>query len=232
MDMKKIMIVIFIVIFFVSPVYARAGGGGSGGSSGGGGGSSPSSHGHHTSEKSSYLGRMGSLGGLCLVCGGIFYLRHRKASALHKKMKPELKAAKENDSFWNENDLLKKVEEIYFIVQRAWSSQDTQTLKQYLTDDLYEQWSVKIEWQKYKHEQNLLDHIRLNVAMVVDIHDDIDDSKDYFWVYIIGRMDDQTVVDENVVSRQDDAFVEYWKFQRDGQNIKLADVKQEDEMDI
>lgn len=228
--MKKIMIVILIVIFSISPVYARAGGGGSGGSSGGS--SSSSSHGHHTSERTSDLGRMGSLGGLCLVCGGIFYLKHRKASVLHKKIKPELKVARENDSFWDEKELLKKVEDIYFIVQKAWSSQDTQTLKQYLTNDLYEQWLTKIEWQKYKHEQNLLDHIRLNVAMVVDMHDDREDSKDYFWVYIVGRMNDQTIVDEEVVSKQDDAFVEYWKFQRDGQNIKLADVKQEDEMNI
>lgn len=149
---------------------------------------------------------------------------------MHTQAKEQLKEAYESDDFWNESDLKNKVKESYYIIQQAWSDQDLTTLKNYLTDDLYKEWEVKINWQDFRNEKNILDDIRLLKKTIVSAYDDEDDSRDYFWVAIEGKMNDQMIKDHEIVSESHEVFIEYWKYMRDGDKILLDEVLQEDEV--
>ena len=78
----------------------------------------------------------------------------------------------------------------------------------------------------------MLSKIRLLNQGVVEVYDSENDDEDYFWVYIEGKMDDRIVNSENkIIERNNDVFVEYWKFQRRGNNIYLDKVYQKDEFE-
>lgn len=108
--------------------------------------------------------------------------------------------------------------------------QDLKTLKKYLTENLYDAWEAKINWNEFQGKRNELSHIHLLKQNVVNLYDSENDNEDYFWVYIEGKMNDVTVDQQNqVIESYDGVFVEYWKFKRCGKQILLDEVRQQDE---
>ena len=117
------------------------------------------------------------------------------------------------------------------IIQEAWSKQDLETLKKHLSESLYEQWKLKIEWQQFQQQYNQLDHIQLLKVILVDLHDAIDNQQDFFWVYIEGKMNDLMIEKQEVIASNHECFVEYWKFVRHGNDFLLDEIKQQDEVE-
>lgn len=223
--MKKVLIIIIILMVCMVPVSARAGGGGSGGSGSGGG----SSH-THSSGKQTVGGTVGSFIGVGMFWGSLYIIKHRHIFLMKKETQKKLEVARVQDDFWDEKHLLSMVKDSYFMIQKAWSEKDLETLKTYLSDRLYQQWEIKLQWQDYRHEANVLDHIRLISKHIVDIYDDEDNSKDYFWVAIEGKMKDEIIVDHKVISSSHDVFIEYWKFIRADHHILLDEIQQDGEL--
>lgn len=224
--MKKVIAVCLILLSLsIIPVSARAGGGSSGG--GGSGGSGSSSH-HHSSQNSQDLPIVGCIG-MSLVMGSIYYMRYMKNIDMHRHIKKPLQDACRQDDFWNEGQLKKKVEEAYYAIQEAWSEQDLKSLKGYLTEELYNQWEIKINWQIYRHERNVLEDICLISKRIVLMNDEDNNENDYFWVAVVGRMKDQIICNDEIQSMNHDTFVEYWKFKRRDDTILLDQILQEDE---
>ncbi len=222
---KYLLLLLVILVLVIIPVSARAGGGGGGSGGSGGGGS------HHSSSSSNTYNPITSVVAISMIIGVFYMLKYSKIRKMNKETKSNLKNAYDKDDFWSERELKGKVKEVYFIIQKAWSKQDLDTLKLYLTDRLYQQWSIKIEWQKYRHEQNVLTHLRLLSKDLILLNDDEDDTKDYFWVAIEGYMHDSTVVDDEVVNFNNETFIEYWKFVRNDNSILLDDILQENQID-
>lgn len=225
--MKKGIIILFVFIVMLQPVFARAGGGSAGG--GGGGGGSHSSHPHTSQRKngSPFVGIVGT--GACIAA--FVYFKRRKARLMHQQIEDDLLEASNQDEFWDEKDLKRKVKDKYFVIQEAWSKQDLETLKKHLSEHLYERWQLKIEWQQYQNQSNLLDYIQLFKVMIVDLYDAIDNHQDYFWVYIEGKMKDVLMEDGQILESHQDSFVEYWKFIRQGNDILLDEIKQQEEVE-
>lgn len=226
--LKRLLLVFIVFMILLTPVGARAGGGSSSG--GGGGGSSHTSS--HRSRRSSGNGSpiAGVIGiGACM--GMIVYWKRKKARHMHQEIKDDLSFAYQQDDFWNEKVLKKKVKEKYLIIQEAWSKQDLETLKKHLSESLYEQWKLKIEWQQYQQQYNQLDHIQLLKVILVDLHDAIDNQQDFFWVYIEGKMNDLMIEKQEVIASNHECFVEYWKFVRHGNDFLLDEIKQQDEVE-
>ena len=104
-------------------------------------------------------------------------------------------------------------------------------MKKHLSESLYEQWKLKIEWQQFQQQYNQLDHIQLLKVILVDLHDAIDNQQDFFWVYIEGKMNDLMIEKQEVIASNHDSFVEYWKFVRHGNDFLLDEIKQQDEVE-
>ena len=117
--LKRLLLVFIVFMILLTPVGARAGGG----SSSSGGSSHTSSH---RSRRSSGNGSpiAGVIGiGACM--GMIVYWKRKKARHMHQEIKDDLSFAYQQDDFWNEKVLKKKVKEKYLIIQEAWSTIST-----------------------------------------------------------------------------------------------------------
>lgn len=219
----KCLCIALILCFSITPVYARAGGGSSGGSSGSSGGSSSSSHPYHTRRNSSPIQRFADKIGFFVAVGGItvivIYQKRYKAITMHKEVKKQLARY---PSF-NEKQTNQKVIDAYYNIQKAWANKDMEALKQYLTPSLYEQWETKLNWWEYEGIENKISRITLLKTMIVDVHED------YFWSYIEGKMHDQMIKNNEVISTNNNVFIEYWCFKIEDDQIYLDEIKQEDE---
>lgn len=235
---KLMIIVLLVLLIGVTPVYARAGGGSSGGgSSGGSSGRSSRNHSSPTySRRGSAIRRMESVIGtgvlFATMVGINVYQKRHKAIKMHREAKGQLKQLDDSDFFWDEKRIKKKVENCYYIVQEAWSNQDIDELKKYLSSDLLEAWQTKLNWYEFQGKKNVLKNIKLLKHDVVSLYDDENNDKDFFWVYIEGKMDDRMIDNENQILEQNNGvFVEYWKFIRMGDEIYLDKVLQAGEFE-
>ena len=88
---------------------------------------------------------------------------------------------------------------------------------------------------KYKNQRNVLEKISLVSALPVAVYDDSDNSRDYIWFYIKGRMVDYTIDTETQLivegSTSPSSFVEYWKFVRKNDSWVLSNILQKNEED-
>ena len=115
---------------------------------------------------------------------------------LHKKKRTSARMLKKIDDMdyrWNEEVLDQRVKDVYFAVQQAWSDMDRDTLKELLSEDLYDRWCTKLSFMEISHEKNILKDIELLDLKIVSVNDFKDDTKDFCWYYIKGRMIDYTI---------------------------------------
>ena len=240
---NRFVLILMIMILFTGNCYARAGGGSGSGSSGGSGGSSSGGgtthyyyHDHGYGGGTSLTPQNSIL--LTATLAGTFFVarclyRRYKAIDMHHQVKKQLKVLDDQDEFWNELRIKKEVKEAYYTIQKAWTLQDMETLKEYLTDNMYGVFETKINWNEFQGKRNVLNDIQLLKHDVVSLYDSINDDEDYFWVYIEGKMVDEMRDQENqLLESYRGVFVEYWKFKRAGNRILLDEIKQKDEYEI
>lgn len=245
--MKKYVLYLLVSLFLVvilanlssTIVYARLGGSSS--SSGGGGSSSSSGTSHyHSSHTGSNNGSSNPIESIIAFIifiiftgfsGIIFKVKIIKAKIHSKQL---MKILDDKDDAWKYENVQKQVEKAYFILQKAWTNQELDKAKEYISKKLYDRYQSKIEWMQIRNQKNILKKITLIDASPISINDDEDDSKDYIWYYIEGSMIDYTInidtkeiVDgENIKTR----FIEYWKFCReDKSKWVLCEILQENE---
>ena len=221
-------------------VFLRAGGGSSGGGSSGG----SSGGGSHThSNGRNYFRRPVSILGTILhsiIIGVIFfgsfivfYLKVVRSSINSRRL---LKILKNSDKSWNYKLIEKCVIDTYYIVQECWTKMDMEPAFDYLSDDLYEEFKIKLEWMKMGNRRNILKKISLVDLKPVSVYDDNDDSKDLIWFYIKGKMIDYTINTETNEKLEGNdyskSFVEFWKFVKTSDDKWVLDkILQEDERD-
>ena len=147
-----------------------------------------------------------------------------------------LKKIDDMDYRWNEEVLDQRVKDVYFAVQQAWSDMDRDTLKELLSEDLYDRWCTKLSFMEISHEKNILKDIELLDLKIVSVNDFKDDTKDFCWYYIKGRMIDYTIdTDSNEYKEGSsiaETFVEYWRFTRRNGIFVLDEVAQKNEKDL
>ena len=166
--------------------------------------------------------------------GGILFAVH-----LHKKKRTSARMLKKIDDMdyrWNEEVLDQRVKDVYFAVQQAWSDMDRDTLKELLSEDLYDRWCTKLSFMEISHEKNILKDIELLDLKIVSVNDFKDDTKDFCWYYIKGKMIDYTIdTDSNEYKEGSsiaETFVEYWRFTRRNGIFVLDEVAQKNEKDL
>ncbi len=253
--MKKAICFLIIVLFLAScmgitacaeggePFYSatiaplRAGGGSSGGGGGGGGGGSSggSSSSHHSSSgrPASPLGTLLQMITMPLVFFSssiIFYIQLTKRSRKAKKL---MKQMMQSDNAWKFKEVSADVADAYMAIQEAWANMDMTPAKRYMSDELFDKFQTQLNWTKYKNQKHVMENIQLLKALPVAVHDDRDNSRDYIWFYIKGKMVDYTI-DTNTQlitegSTMATSFVEYWQFVRKDGRWVLNKILQKDE---
>ena len=214
-----------------------SGGGGGGSSGGGGSGGSRGNSSHNTGT-----GRYSSLFGTIIhfifmpfvlfSSSIVFYIKLTKRS---RKAKILMKQMMQSDNAWKYKDIFSTVNDSFMAIQTAWSNMDMLPAVQYMSDELYDSFQTKLRWMSVRNERNILKNIQLVKALPVAVHDDADNSRDYIWFYIKGRMIDY-IIDTNTQLKisgntSNASFVEYWQFIRKDNEWVLNKILQKNESD-
>ena len=140
------------------------------------------------------------------------------------------------DHAWKYAHLQKNVKNAYFSIQNAWSNLDMTPAKDYMSDALFEEFQEKLREMKRLKERNVLEKIRLLDAAPVALYDSADNSQDFVWILLKGKMVDYRIDTERGVkvagSKQAEKFVEYWQFiRKEGDRWVLNKILQQVEGD-
>ena len=219
-----------------SSITLRAGGGGSGG--GGGGGSGGSSGGSHHSGSNGRSSILSNIINLILLPFTVFssttafYIKLTKRSRRSKKL---MKKMLESDNAWKYKEISETVSDSFYAIQNAWTNMDLTPAAKYMSDELLDSFQTKLNWMAFRNQRNVLEKIELLSALPVAVYDDKDNSRDFIWFYIKGKMVDYTIdtVTQLKVEGNTSAtsFIEYWQFVRRENCWVLNKILQKDEAD-
>lgn len=229
--------------FFSEELIARAGGGGgrSGGSGHGSGGFSGGGYSGHGSGYSGdfghgvYNGNSGHFGGsmfftaiiLCVLLYIIFRLvvnfqnssSNRKYSSTAADQPPSETFAAVRKSVAADPDLdlsglLSKVRKAFMEVQTAWSEQNTDRMRRFITDGVYQRFNTQFRMMRLLRQSNPLSNIRIMDVWVDRIeHDGIYDMVN---VGIKANMNDkfECALNHDLDEEGVNDFIEFWSFLR------------------
>lgn len=126
---------------------------------------------------------------------------------------------RQKDNAWKYENIFKQVRDTYFIVQNSWGNLDMQPAKDYMTDELYHDFSTKIKLMVYGNRKNIFKKIKLINSVPVSVYDNDDNSCCYVWFYIKGSMIDNIINTNTNLKIQGSSsptkFEEYWQFVRE-----------------
>ncbi len=220
------------VILFIT-LRAGGGGGSGGGGSGGGGSSSGSSHHSVTGRQPTFFESIIQFIMMPFLLFSSSILFYYKLTKHSRKCKKLMKQMMQEDHAWKFKDIVTTVENSFFAIQTAWSNMDMSPAAEYMSDELYESFQMKLSWMEYRNEKNILERIQLLHALPVAVYDDVDNSQDYVWFYIKGKMVDYTINTNTRLKINGNtsltAFVEYWQYTRKDNRWVLNRILQKNE---
>lgn len=221
-----------------SVILLRAGGGGSGGGGGGSGGGSSGGGSSHTSGTGRQPTLLESIVQFIMMpfvffsSTILFYIKLTKYSRKSKKL---MKQMMQSDNAWKYKNISHMVNDCFYAVQTAWSDMDMSPASQYMSEELFDSFQTKLNWMAYRNQKNILKNITLINALPVAVHDDSDNSRDYIWFYIKGRMVDYIIDTETQLKVSGNtspaSFTEFWQFIRKDDNWVLNKILQKNESD-
>jgi hypothetical protein len=149
----------------------------------------------------------------------------------YRQCRELLEQLEQTDASWDLRNIERRVERIYFKVQEAWMQRDQSIAREFMSDRLYEKHKLQTDLMLSNHRKNMLEDITLKQSKVVNVSNDVDDSKDYLWVYIEGSMIDYVVNDETGKRASEDSprrkgFTELWKLVRGKTGWVLDEIEQ------
>ncbi len=230
---SPVVLMVWLLIGICGQLGARAGGAGghssSGGHSSGGGGFS--SHG-----SGSWSGSSGSGGGSLHISPGIIILII-VVYVIFLIIKSRMTASSEEESFVTESpeyevdsDSIQRfltehpdfdfsmfgnrVSHAFMKIQQAWSVQDISSVRQFISDGMYQRFTTQFRMMGLLKQSNRLDNVQINSVQPVSAR--TDGPYDVIDVRVAASMRDSFVcgLDHSLDEEGDDSFVEYWSFIR------------------
>ncbi len=132
-----------------------------------------------------------------------------------KKVEEQIAKLKEKDPNFSEKVFLDKAQTAFFAIQRAWSKNDLEPARKYMSEAQFNRMNMQLEEIKEKGWRNILSDIVIGKAEIAEVGSE--GEYDYIKVRIHASMADKTVdANGNVVEGGDEIkpFVESWTFIR------------------
>jgi hypothetical protein len=212
---------------------ARAGGGGS--SSGGGGHSSSIGHSssHSYSSSGSHASSTAGTGAvgiaITLVFFAVFFLMFYSIFKTTRKNKTQSSAVKKKlvslaatDPMWDENYIIKRIEDIFLRFQNDWSNLDTSSMQEYLVEGYYKRMVLELNVLQNEKRKNLVKNPKISDISIEEI------GENFFLAEITANADD-SLVDTGTgqeIYADKSSFTEFWKFVKDDKLWKLEIIAQ------
>lgn len=142
-----------------------------------------------------------------------YYIRSKMKKAEAQKLMQKLAST---DRTWNQGLLEKRAREVYFAVQKAWTKNDIELCRAYVSDRLFDHHQDMLTQMAMKGEKNILKQIQLDECTVLAAHDYKGEDDDEAYIKIVGSLVDYTVDRSGKILRGDNvkptAFEELWVF--------------------
>ena len=154
---------------------------------------------------------------------------NRMIGAKVKKATVALGAAASKDAAWSQEKLQTHVKNIFTAYQADWSSFNLQRMQTYLTPEYFAHMQLVLTALHAMGRQNIVENPVLSKAEFIDIHDDADNQKDSFDVFVSAQANDKLIdlKDNNRVIFSDASpWYETWNFRRSGNTWLLAGITQ------
>ena len=148
---------------------------------GGGGGGSGSVYGRG-------LGVLLALINLALISFFV-YRKNKRARQLISQLHSQ-------DTIWNYDQMIDFAQDVFVKMQNAWMERNMELVKDIVTERLYQDYQKKLDWQKVKHEQNIIEDIEIKRTEIIGMEDHAGKDKDRFTIYIKGKLVDYTISDK------------------------------------
>ncbi|SCK04600.1 Uncharacterized protein conserved in bacteria [uncultured Clostridium sp.] len=238
---NKILIIFIIVTIFSIPVIAFARpGGGSGGSSGGSGGSGGGSA--HSSTRGNGNGRTNPIAsiinfGVFMVIGSTGAIVYRvKVSKKKKECVTTIKSLADKDDNWDYENIKNDIQEVFDKVGIAWIEMDQELARGYVSEKLFENHRMKLEWMKIRKERNIIEGLTLLKITVLGLEDRDGIDRDVLWASIKATSIDYTINEETKQIIKGDSsrpigYEEYWRFIKTPERWVLDEIKQVEEIE-
>jgi len=148
-----------------------------------------------------------------------------KIAKLSKKAKEKQEIALQKDSAWDIERLNKQTSDIFYRYQSDWSNNNSVAMKAYMTPRYYYHNQLMILALQQLKRRNNVENPIIKSLDLVDIHDDIDNTKDSFTMLISAKaVDDLLDAETNsLMFRDKRPFKEFWKFIRTDDSKWLLD---------
>lgn len=232
--MKKLFLFLglILILILVTPTSALARGGGGGGGGSGGGGSSSSSE----STKSS-LSSVIIFGGFIVLSANGYKIKAAfKADNLDDTSTKILKELSKEYNYFNIKKIRKTIKNSFYSVQTGWQAKDYSNTKKYLTEELYKKHMSKLSWMELKNQTNILKNMKLKSIRIVNVNENLNDSKTTLLVRLKASAEDYIINDETKQildgSYSSGNFIEYWEFKLCDGKWLLDHIYQDDEIDM
>ena len=176
---------------------------------------------------SGFFGSIVALGAIIGAPAGLFnwFSEVLKQST---EVKQRLKRAAANDPMWDEAQLVDFAKQTFMRYQYDWSRQDTESMKQYMTEGYHYHASLFIYTLQLMQRTNTMEDIVIDEAVVMQVHDDQNDANDRVTIGITARAKDTLIntAANAAIFTDNSSFTEYWTFARSGSTWLLADIGQ------
>lgn len=142
-----------------------------------------------------------------------------------------IKKAQETDSAWKEDDLLRRMADLFFKFQEAWGHFDIYALKSCATENFYRLLIMEMGALKRRQRQNFALIPQIKSIKILLAKDDADNEKDMVVAEIVARMDDVLIDTENsnMLFAKYDYFCQYWVFRRENDIWKIEAIRSDKE---
>jgi predicted lipid-binding transport protein (Tim44 family) len=137
--------------------------------------------------------------------------RRQSAAAMEEK----LAALKARDEGFSREGFLQKVNRAFIAVQEAWSDQDMEKVRHFVSDGVVERFSIQIAMQRSEGYRNLMEDVTVLDSKVVAV--DSDSSFDTVHVEVRAQAKDTDVdleTGKRIRTNTTHPFTEYWSFLR------------------
>jgi hypothetical protein len=147
------------------------------------------------------------------------------------KVKNAVATYASKDTVWNEANILKFTEGIFYKFQKDWTNFDTDSMQQYMTTNYYNHNRLMMYALKGAHRINKVENPTIISKYILSAHDSDNNDEDTFEVAITATADDQLYDDRTntLLFRDRSSFTEYWRFNRSGNNWMFAGIRESTE---
>jgi len=149
------------------------------------------------------------------------------------KMRKALGIASSNDTVWNEKNVLKYVEGIFYKFQQDWTKFDIASMKQYLSPHYHGHITLMMQALHDAHRINKVMSPQVLSSVIATVHDADNNDEDMFEVAFTATANDQLYDDrtDTLLFRDTSTFTEYWRFVRQGNNWLFDGIRQDTQND-